>query len=170
MMDSKRIKCPKCQGMLQVTNSKQQPVVLVACPKCGVKMRVKFDTGETVLASASDSQDLIGCVRVNGRVIPLQEGRNTIGRKSSSSEATIQIDTDDLTMSRLHAELNVVRLKSGRVKVVLGDLRQPEKAAQKPIVHEDISLDVEDRIDLCPGDIFILGNTRAKYMIESVNS
>ena len=41
----------------------------------------------------------------------LSLGINTIGRKAQTSNATVQIDTDDLTMSRSHSIIEVRKLK-----------------------------------------------------------
>ena len=43
----------------------------------------------------------------------LSLGINTIGRKAQTSNATVQIDTDDLTMSRSHSIIEVRKLKTG---------------------------------------------------------
>ena len=51
-MESKKIVCPNCHGTLEVTNPKQEPLLMIKCPNpaCGAKLRIRFDTGETVLA------------------------------------------------------------------------------------------------------------------------
>ena len=41
----------------------------------------------------------------------LSLGINTIGRKAQTSNATVQIDTDDLTVSRSHSIIEVRKLK-----------------------------------------------------------
>ena len=163
-MDTKRIKCPKCKKILEVTNKKKESIVLVGCPQCGAKIRVKFDTGETMLAGAEEHSDIIGALKVASNSYPLHEGVNIVGRKTQQSKVDIPVETDDLAMSRKHASIEVVRLKSGRVKVVLSDMRSAEKATFKPIIHEDIPLDVNDRVVICFGDTIQLGNTKVKYV------
>ena len=165
-METKRVKCPKCDKKLEVTNKKQESVLLVKCPQCGAKIRVKFDTGETMLADAEDRSEIIGSLKYEGKYYPLHEGVNILGRKILQPDADVTIETDDLTMSRKHAAIEVVRLKSNKIKAVLGDLRTREKAGIKPIIHEEIPLDVDDRVVLCFGDTIQLGDTILKYVRE----
>ncbi|MBQ9230684.1 MAG: hypothetical protein IJ190_05810 [Prevotella sp.] len=167
-MEPKRIKCPKCGGVLEVGNPKNEALRIVTCPNkgCGVRLRVAFDTGKTELAERKDRNGVIGSLCYHDTFYPLQLGKNTVGRKSSKSEATIQIDTDDLSMSRMHAEITVVKLTNGRVKVVLGDARSQEKAQQHPIEMEDEPMDWIDRVVLCHGDMLTMGRTVIRYVQE----
>ena len=41
-MQTKRIKCPSCQEILEVRNSKNEAVKLINCPKCKAVLQVKF--------------------------------------------------------------------------------------------------------------------------------
>jgi hypothetical protein len=41
-MQTKRIKCPNCQVVLEVTNSKNEEVKQITCPKCQAVLQVKF--------------------------------------------------------------------------------------------------------------------------------
>ena len=41
-MQTKRIKCPNCQVVLDVTNSKNEQVKQITCPKCQAVLQVKF--------------------------------------------------------------------------------------------------------------------------------
>lgn len=41
-MQTKRIKCPNCQVVLDVTNSKNEAVKQITCPKCQAVLQVKF--------------------------------------------------------------------------------------------------------------------------------
>lgn len=41
-MQKKRIKCPNCQVVLDVTNSKNEQVKQITCPKCKAILQVKF--------------------------------------------------------------------------------------------------------------------------------
>ena len=163
-METKHVKCPKCSQKLEVTNKNQESVLLVRCPQCNAKMRVKFDTGETVLADAEDRSEIIGLLKYGEKYCPLHEGVNILGRKVKQSQADVPIETDDLTMSRKHATIEIVRLKSNKIKAVLGDLRDREKAVVKPIIHEGIPLDADDRVVICFGDTIQLGETILKYV------
>ena len=52
-MEKKTIRCPRCRGILEVTNPKELPELLITCPNpnCGARMRVTFATGDTILAN-----------------------------------------------------------------------------------------------------------------------
>lgn len=165
-MEKKTIKCPRCHGILEVTNPNAEPVLLIACPnpQCGAKMRITFATGETVLAPHEKSDDIIGHLLYEGECYPLQEGCNTIGRQSRNSQATIQLPTDDLSMSRQHVQIQVTRLKSGRIKAVISDLRDAEKIKALPTLVDDQPLLPEDAIVLTSGDSIVMGKTRIKYV------
>ncbi len=165
-MEKKTIRCPRCHGILEVTNPKDDPVLLITCPnpQCGAKMRVTFATGDTILADRQPHDNQIGHLLFEGERYVLTEGTNTIGRQSKSSTATIQLPTQDLSMSRLHAQIQVHRLKSGRVKAVLTDLRDEEKMQQRPTLIDDQALLPGDAYVLANGDTITIGQTRIKYM------
>ena len=44
------------------------------------------------------------------------KGSNSVGRKANSSQADVQIDTEDRYMSRQHVVINVRRLPDGSIK------------------------------------------------------
>ncbi|MCR5157774.1 MAG: FHA domain-containing protein [Prevotella sp.] len=166
MEKKKIIKCPRCQGILEVTNPKAEPVLLITCPnpQCGAKMRVTFDTGETQLAETERTDDQPGRLAFGGIYYPLAEGENSVGRQSKTSKATIQLPTDDLSMSRAHVRIMVHRLKSGRVKAIISDMRGADKQQQLPTRIDDEPMMPEDAFVLTHGDSITLGNTRIKYV------
>ena len=81
-METKRIKCPNCQVVLDVTNSKNEDVKQITCPKCKAVLQVKFhkqapleaetyyappkpqphvsDNGETQLADGNNGATILG--------------------------------------------------------------------------------------------------------------
>ena len=167
-MLSKRIKCPKCGGILEVSNPQNEAMLIVACsnPDCNAKLRINFDTGKTILAGCRDRKGTIGRLHCNGVNYPLQEGKNTIGRKSPKSDATIQIPVDDMSMSRIHAEIDIIKLPNGRIKAILRDLRSDEKIQQKPLLMGDCPLDAVDRVVICHGDVLLMGSTSLEYVSD----
>ena len=164
-MESKKIVCPGCHGALEVTNPKQEAVLMIKCPNpaCGAKLRVRFDTGETVLAAKKGAATVPGYFTWGGKAYELREGRNTVGRYSTKHEASIEIETDDKSVSRLHCLLEAVRLSSGRVKVIISDLRSTEKIAQKPTLVYDEPLAAEDRLVLDDGDSIEIGDQTLRF-------
>lgn len=169
-MEAKRIKCPNCHGLLEVTNPKGEAMLMITCPNqdCKAKMRVQFDTGETILAQSKKNETVPGFLTYQGHRYELKEGRNTVGRSSSKHEAQIELTTDDKSMSRLHCLIEAVKLKSGRIKVIISDLRSPEKIDQMPLCVEDEPLVKEDRIVLADGDYIQMGKQRIRFSQKTI--
>ncbi len=165
-MEKKTIKCPRCHGILEITNPKAESVLLVTCPNpdCGAKMRVTFATEHTVLADRQMHDDQIGYLVLDDVSYPLSEGMNIVGRRSENSVSTIQLPTDDRSMSRQHVLIQVLRLKNGRVKVVLSDLRNAMKMELLPTRIDDVPLLAGDAFVLTNGDTITLGATQIKYV------
>lgn len=94
----------------------------------------------------------------------LKLGINKIGRKSNNSSATIQIATNDMSVSRVHAEIEVVKLENDYMKAILRDARDVEKSNIKPMFFGDDRMYPEDRLDLENGDTFKMGDILVKYI------
>lgn len=163
-MQKKAVNCPNCGTLLEVTNPQKQEIVLIGCPNCKAKLRVQFDTGETILEVSKSSKTEIGYLSCKGKQYELKLGVNTIGRKSDKSTASIQIETEDRSASRVHAEIEVIRLQNERIKALLKDVRDKEKMEKKPMFFDDARLYPEDRINLENGDSFKIGDTTIKYI------
>lgn len=128
-----KIKCPKCGKILRLADSPTIDNAVFTCPVCNEKHRVGecqriVDTPkpsfaseetqygfvpssggeETQIVGASPSQPKIGTLAdIFGRNYQLSTGINTIGRKASTSTATVQINVEDRYMSRSHAVIEV---------------------------------------------------------------
>jgi len=167
-MQTKYVVCPVCHAKTEVANPTNEPSILVTCsnPECQAKMRVTFDTGETQLASPKSKKNALGSLMCLHQEYPLRLGTNTVGRKSPTSDADIQIDVNDHTMSRVHLTLEAVQLQNGRIKVIAGDARPKAQAREKPLIYEDEPLFYEDRVVLANGDVMVLGKTKVKYIQE----
>ena len=97
------IKCPGCEVVLRVTNSKDEPEKRFACPKCGKRIVVPFyklkpEDGETQLDGKEGSQStqmcgddiLQSCYLLHeGKQYDLAIGSNTVGRLASTSIADV---------------------------------------------------------------------------------
>lgn len=157
---------------MEVTNPKGEPILMIKCPnpECGAKLRVRFDTGETVIAQKKTAANVPGYLTWGGQSYELKEGRNSIGRSSSKHEADIEIPTDDRSVSRVHCMLEAVKLKSGRVKVVISDLRSLEKISQKPTLVYDEPLAQEDQLVLEDGDTIEIGGQVLRFHQKPLES
>lgn len=163
-MQKKNVTCPNCGASLEVSNPESKEIKVVPCPKCGLKLGIKFDKGQTVIASVNSNKKEIGYLMCGGECYELKVGINTIGRKSAKSASTVQIATDDMSVSRVHAEIEVVKLENENIKAILRDVRDEEKANLKPMYFGDDRMYPEDRLDLENGDTFKIGETIVKYL------
>lgn len=140
-MQVKRIQCPACKVVLDVRNSANESEKTFTCPKCSSVLRVKFleqaeinnantviagnkiDVGGSTVLANSRQSNCRPRLLCNGKEYALAEGCNIIGRKASSSSATIQISTADMTMSRLHVKIYVTTFPDGSNKVVISNYK-----------------------------------------------
>ena len=119
----KMITCPQCKTLLRVMFSQQHAATPQSLGETeyvgnsnGETQYVNRDNGETCYvgysSSSSQSDDTIladkkeevnpGYLLYGGQKYPLGIGSNVIGRKATTSQATVQIATDDRYMSRQH--------------------------------------------------------------------
>ena len=165
MLKSRKITCPHCKAMIEVTNPKGLDYREITCPNpaCKATLHVRFYEGETILAENRDLKVSLGAIEYNGLRMPLHEGKNSIGRKDSKNTADIGVETTDKSMSRQHCQIEVIRLKSGKVKPVISDLRGKDKMDKMPTMINGEPLKVCDRIVLDDGDKIQLGETVVKF-------
>lgn len=184
-MEIKRISCPKCGVVLDVRNSKNEEAKLITCPKCGSQLRVKFHhaspqqpplDAHTVLASGFQSVGATQLVMPNmhggqtknieqkayiswqGQEYLLQIGQNIIGRKASSSTATVQIATDDMYVSRQHAVINIIKQNNVQLKATLSNYKNKNATQVNGQTIEN-----GDEIVLHNGDKIMLADTEIIY-------
>lgn len=165
MLKSRKITCPHCKAMIEVTNPKGLDYREITCPNpaCKATLHVRFYEGETILAENKEQKESLGAIEYNGRKMPLHEGKNSIGRKDSKNTADIGVETTDKSMSRQHCQIEVIRLKSGKVKPVISELREQEKMEKMPTMINGEPLKVGDRIVLDDGDSIKLGETVVRF-------
>lgn len=175
-MQIKRIKCPKCGVVLDVKNSKNETVKQITCPSCSSVLQVKFELqeepieahtyyapkvsnniGATILAAPSKSHKSAFLV-YNDTEIPLESGENIIGRKGNTSNATVQIPTDDRFMSRQHCRINVTSLSDGTLKVTLCDYQNKNMTSVN-----GMNISKGDEIRLSDDDKIKMGNTTITF-------
>ena len=174
-MQTKRIICPQCKAILDVRNSKNEEVKQITCPSCKTLLQVKFAPqqepieaptfiapspsqsaldGETQLAGAgyaatqlvsSSKSKATAKLLFHGIDYELEEGQNIIGRKGTTSKATVQIDTDDHYMSRQHCSITVKTLPDGTKKFVLSN-------------YQNKNLTTVDGLEIANGDVIRLSD------------
>ena len=165
------IQCPSC-GLVMAINF--SPAVLqktLVCPNCHTSRKVaeyllyrepttKNNEGSTqvvrnVLPKQAQLTDLS-----TGRSYSLQQGKNTLGRKAATSDATVQIETTDSFMSRNHIGIDVEN-QNGGIYCVLYNTRNRNKT----LVNGN-RVEEGDRIELQNGTIITLGNTQLKFTLQ----
>jgi uncharacterized protein YbaR (Trm112 family) len=140
MAQEMKVVCPHCTAVLSVRNSKNEAYKEIVCPNCKASLRVRFAANQQ---QADEGKAVIGGARNNypdpdktciihksagsyilsseGRTYKLKDGLNTIGRRATTSQASIQIETTSVKMSRNHARLEQLRLPDGGVKLRLSN-------------------------------------------------
>ena len=166
MVQELKVKCPHCQAVLSVKNSKNETFKEFQCPSCQSSLRVKFpstpiaqEEGKTIIGPRKPQQtdpdrtfinrsnaDCRYFLRCNEKTYELKEGLNTIGRKASTSHATIQIATDSMRMSRNHARIELRRLSDGGMKLYISNWQN-----QNPTFVNGIELKPGDVMNLQEG-------------------
>ena len=77
---------------------------------------------------------------------------------ASTSIADVQIDTDDLFMSREHSVINVRRLPNGGLKIDISNFKNKNTTKVN-----GYSLEPDDAIVLHDGDIIDMGSTTLSF-------
>lgn len=165
------IQCPSC-GLVMAINF--SPAVLqktLVCPNCHTSRKVaeyllyreptkKNNEGSTqVVRNALPKQAQLTDLST-GRSYSLQRGKNTLGRKAATSDATVQIETTDSFMSRNHIGIDVEN-QNGGIYCVLYNTRNRNKT----LVNGN-RVEEGDRIELQDGTMITLGNTQLKFTLS----
>ncbi len=184
-MQVKRIKCPYCNVVLDIKNTNNETEKQITCPFCKSELIIKFtpkkepveahtyyapkrpavDSGATQLGQPVSGETQLSLhasqtiskvsIIYEGKSYPLKDGDNIIGRKASTSNATIQLPTNDAYLSRQHCIIKVTPLPDGTKKVVLSNYHN------KNITRIDTQVvEKEDEIRLADGNIVTMGRTK----------
>lgn len=152
------IVCPTCGKILRLADSPNINAMRFTCPVC----RQKHVVGECQRYAEPPKTELHTGIFVDGegRTYQLNMGKNTIGRMSGNSTATLQIETDDDTMSLSHAVVDVFDVE-GRIYHVFsnGD-------SQNPSLFNDGIVEHTDKFILNEGDKVTLGETMLTFYKE----
>lgn len=161
----RKIVCPNCTGIFEVSNQTGATAMEVTCPQCAARLRVKFlavqqqpnfDDQETQLDIPPIPQVKRFRLNVGGTTYNLQSGQNTIGRMATSSEASLQIATDSRKMSRMHARIVVYQTEDSHA--VLSNWHNKNTTAVN-----DVAVNESDNIVLHPGDKITMGDVNMTF-------
>lgn len=173
----RKIKCPICGAILKVQYAPGVEAKTVMCPVCkkaskynsfkqiSEQNNVMEDETETDLGRNNEETQVarIGTLIQTGmgRKYELKPGRNTIGRKASTSPATIQIETNDLYMSRDHAEIVVKQNKYGEYMHIFRN----SKNKNDTFVNGQ-KVENGDELVLYGGEIIKMANTQVRFELS----
>ena len=178
-MSEIKIKCPTCGKVLRLNETPNINAASFTCPICGERHLVgdcqryypapqvmgpsedtrygttpSPQTGSEETRTATAPQGKPGLLEdAGGMSYSLSLGINTIGRKASSSTATVQIATTDRTMSRNHAIIEV-RDAGGQLIPLFRNA-----ANKNPSRLNGVLVAQGDQLILNNGDRIQLGNT-----------
>ena len=166
-----KVVCPQCKRLLSFMDAPDIGNKLIVCPKCNFRATVDVyrsgtdgigEPKETEITTLPEyiSKDamIVGCLRVKetGKIYPLKQGRNVIGRISQTGTADIRL-SDDIYMSRNHIEINIVQTALGL------EHRLVEINSKNEVLLNDESLPRGNILILQFGDKIILGKTEVIF-------
>ena len=160
-MNIKKVTCPSCSTGLKVTNSKNEAVKHISCPKCGTPIEVSFQEEpeeQTIVGGGKSATQAMLVMKGQSFELPL--GTNIVGRKSSSSDAHIQLPVDDLYMSRLHAMIKVTKVND-KLCVTIANYKN-----KNTTTVNGTELRSCDEVFLNHGDEIIMGDTSMVIMMK----
>ena len=169
----KRIVCPSCKAPLQVRfETQQEPpqepltahTFLEKPPKSaddGSTQLAGGLSGATQLVSPSSKPRLHAKLMFGGVSYPLEEGQNIVGRKGTTSKATVQIDTADRYMSRQHCSITVTTLSDGTKKAVLSNYQNKNQTT-----IDGQPIETGDTIRLTDGNSITMGHTTITFKLS----
>lgn len=180
-VEQKVIKCPNCGCQLMVRFSQQpmqaapvQPVQAVA-PMQPQYQQPQFqhqayrqpvmDEGSTIPAGhiSKPVSNTAGFLTYNNVRYPLAIGRNTIGRRSSTPQATVQIETNgNNTMSRFHAVIETVRMADMSIRAIISN-----GSNKNPTFVSGVLLNGSDKLILKNGAEIKMGNIILRYELPA---
>lgn len=163
-----KIVCPNCKSRLTTAYTPGIEEKLLTCPICRFKAKVALymqgasaqggggasdEATQVNFDTASYMDRTIGSLFIDGKEFALKKGRTVIGRCASTSQAGMQIPTEDRYMSRMHA---IITVKDG----MSGLEHQLEPANPKnPIKLNGRIVEQGDIVVLNWGDKLTFGHT-----------
>jgi predicted Zn finger-like uncharacterized protein len=168
------VKCPHCSIGLKVDESKLPPgIESFKCPRCKNQIPISvlsnkggdgFFHEDTQAIHHSKTQKRGTITTVPDGNTPKQsfilpEGISIIGRKTSKpSNATIQIETTDRTMSREHIRIEVKKDRSGSYRHCLADNNSTNHT-----LYNSIYLENGEIVILNNNDEIVIGHTTLRF-------
>lgn len=176
----KVIICPKCKTKLKVNFPPQQEPI--EAPTVYGTPKPSGDGGATQLGSGLSGATVLSGVPsgstqyvapsqnkatgtpyllYEGKKYSLQEGKNIVGRKAKTSEASVQIETSDRYMSRQHCNITVTTMSDESKKVVFSNYQNKNQT-----IIDGQEICTGDEIRLTDGDSITMGHTTIIFKLS----
>ena len=183
------IKCPFCKQPVSIMVLTDVESMKKTCPHCQKTITIRFnkkdvrmDSSQTRQQSSGGSSDgerqaeknsdetELGNVLINSgkpflvignQRFQLKEGRNTVGRRSDDSTATLQIPTDDLYMSRVNAIIEISKVTGNKWYVTVSSCNE-----RNLVKVNQRTLKMGERLVLQPSYVIRLGHTDVGFTLE----
>lgn len=165
----KRVRCPKCDNYIVFDETKyeQGQSLVFLCPTCRKEFSIRIGKSKLVgihqertLDEQAFKDDCGSVVVVENafafkQVIPLDMGRNELGRYVKGTNINKPIETKDPSVDTFHCVINVEHdKKNGRLRYTLQDA-----PSDTGTFHMNTLLRNQDRVRLSDGDIITIGAT-----------
>ena len=148
-----QVRCPKC-GTISGVVIPAEPVK--SAPVANKTLVINQELSETQRNQAVGRLDVEVPAGQPPQLLQLKEGRNVLGRQSTSKPADIMINTLDTYMRRRHAVIDVFRRHDGCFQYVVSDCGYNNGT----FINEVRRLTEHDQIFLKNGDCLRLGKTK----------
>lgn len=165
----KQIRCPKCEELIPFDASAYQPgqSLVFECPHCHKQFRIRIPQPKEE-ASEEESTAPAHLVVIENmfhfkQEIPLQLGRNIVGRYVKGTKANAAIRTNDPSIDTTHCLITVSENKRGIYSYILQDA--PSNTGTYVMDH---FLGNRERVSLSDGDIITIGATTMIFRIHEV--
>ena len=116
------------------------------------------NSDETQFGGAAAREETYARLILDDISYSLKEGRNVVGRRSEKHLATLEITTDDMSMSRQHVVITVTTLSDGKKKAVLSNYKN-----KNATLINDMPIDSGDAIRLADGNTITMGRTTLRF-------
>ncbi|MBF1444598.1 FHA domain-containing protein [Prevotella nigrescens] len=166
----KKIRCPKCKNFI-IFDEKKYTVgqrLSFCCPACRKQFGIKYGASSNKNTQALDEPSeeinsnsyeygslyVIENVFHYKQILPLQLGKNIIGRYMKGNPINCPIETDDPSIDMTHCCINVTRNKKGVLEYELKD----GPSYTGTFVDNEI-LEDNERRKISNGTLFTIGAT-----------
>lgn len=171
-----KLQCDQCGNVNKITISDEilGLSIKVKCKHAGCHNLIPFkvptklgrDDDQTVFSVAGERIDAVGFRILKNEYhaqseLTLVAGRHTLGRNSGSKKASIQINTADHSISRIHCELDIFRDQKGQLCCTIKDA-----GSQAGVLLNDRKLHELDEYYLEDKDQIRMGQSIIEYQVN----